>query len=211
MGKKVGIFGFLAMAGLFFETALAAPVTIDPDDFADGTDISTAFAGVTLSTIFATGFFDAPSSIGGVFAVADDDAATGSNAFGQSATNSTWGNGSFEFLRVDFASAVSSVSLDFFANDSQDTNPILLAFDVNGNQIDSATFAGSVALGSPLTLTVLGQISYIFASWDELNRRENGGLDHLVYSVDAPVPLPAAALLFGTALVAGTRLRRIKA
>lgn len=211
MGNRFSLFGLLASAGVFFGTAQAAPITIDPDDFADGTDISTAFAGVTLSTVFATGFFDAPSSIGSVFAVADGDASTGANAFGQSATNSTWGNGSFEFLRVDFASAVSSVSLDFFANDSQDSNPILLAFDVNGNQIDSATFAGNVAQGSPLTLSVFGQISYIFASWDELNRRENGGLDHLVYSADAPVPLPAAALLFGTALAAGTRLRRRKA
>ena len=190
--------------------ASAAPTIVDPDAFMDGADISNAFAGVTLTTVFANNATATPTGTGAVFAVADVNASTGMLAFGQSPTNSSWGNGVFEYLRVDFASIVSSVSLDFFANDTSDSNPQLLGFDSGDNQVDVDSFLGAVPIGFPLTLTVTGNISYVFAYWDEINRNENGGLDNLQYVSSVPEPGTLALLGMGLAgMGLGRRRKRV--
>ena len=197
----------VAAATLLSQPAQSALVTVEPDAFANGTDISTAFAGVTLSTVRTGANPNVPTSTGAVFSVTDSNASSGARGFGQSAGDSTWGNGSFEYLLAVFNTDVFSVSLDFFANDSNDGNAQFLAFDQFGALVDSQ-LVGSVASGAPVTLTVTGSIRSVRAYWDEINRNENGGLDNLRYE-SAAVPEPASMLLVCVALLAaGAATRR---
>lgn len=184
-----------------------AATTVDPDAFADGTDISNAFAGVTLTTVFTGADVNDITGTGSVFSVSDPGASTGARAFGQSSSNSTWGNGLFEYLLATFDAPVTSVSLDFFANDTSDSNPQLLAFDAMGNQIAIAS-GGGVPLGVPLTLTVGGSgIKSVRAYWDEINRSDNGGLDNLVFAA-VPEPATWAMMIAGFGLIGGAMRRR---
>ena len=189
----------------------ASAVLIEPDAFATGTDISNAFAGVTLTTVFTGADVNTPTSTGAVFSVTDANATTGTRAFGQSTTNSTWGNGSFEYLLIEFIDEVSSVTLDFFANDSGgDDNPQLLGFDVGGVQIGLAEVIGTIPLGSPASLTVNGAIKSVRAYWDETNRASNGGLDNLQYTAAAvPEPASLALMILGLAAFRNSQRKRI--
>jgi hypothetical protein len=186
--------------------APAAAATIDPDAFAAGTNISNAFAGVTLRTVRTGANLNDILGIESVYSVTDGGATTGTRAFGQSAGDSSWGNGSFEYLEAIFDNPIASVSLDFFANDGSDSNPQLLAFDAMGAQI-AIDSGGTITQGSPITLTVTGTgIKSIRAYWDEINRVENGGLDNLVFNA---VPEPATwAMMIGGFGLAGAAMRR---
>ena len=209
MRVKNAVFG-LGLAFLSLH-ANAGWITLNNDSFADGTDISTAFAGVTLTTVRTGSDVNTPTSTGAVYAVSNIRATTAPNVFGQTSSNATWGNGLFEYLLVEFSSVVTGVSLDFFANDTGgDNNAQLLAFDSAGNQIDIASVA-FVADGSPATLEVSGLISSVRAYWDEVERFKSGGLDNLKYSNDPlPVPAPAtlALLMLGLMGAAAARVRR---
>ncbi len=209
--KKMLFTGLLLILLTFWHADFSDATTIDADAFAAGTDISTLFPGVTLSTVFGNDPYN-PAQTGGVFSVQDAFATTGLMAFGQTPFDSTWGNGFFEYLRVDFHNPTNRVALDFFANDISDGNPELIAFDVFGNEIGRET-GGNVALGTPLTLEISrlsNDISAVWAFWDEKTRLENGGLDNLSYGNVAATPLPPSILLMGTGIVglAGTGIRR---
>ena len=79
-----------------------------------GTLLNNAFPGVTLRAL------DLP--VGAVLlndevqSMTADFVTTGTLAFAHG-TDLTWGNGSFEYLRADFADGESEVTLDFIAND----------------------------------------------------------------------------------------------
>lgn len=199
----------LCLAAALSVATPAVAVDVDPDAFASGTDISTAYAGVTLRTVRTGADVNNIQSVGSVFAVTDPYATTGNNAFGQTASDTTWGNGSFEYLEAIFDLPVFFVSLDFFANDSSDSNPQLLAFDIGGTQIDISPAIGAVPLGSPVTLSVSGGgIKSVRAYWDELTRFDNGGLDHLVYTTTAVPEADVWALMILGFGAVGAQLRR---
>jgi hypothetical protein len=185
--------GVLACAILLcVSSAALASQTVDPDAFPPGTVLTNAFPGVTLRT-----FDDVAPGTNPRDVTAEDEAwaATGDNVFAHDGGNTGWGNGTFEFLRADFASGAISVSLDFVANDTGgDDNAELLAFDSNDNLLDS-DFIAFVEWGRVVTLTVEApNIAYVAAYWDEIDRTSNGGLDHLVYTVPEPASLTLLAL-----------------
>jgi hypothetical protein len=203
--NSVRILAALAVSAAALSPAAAA--VVDADAFAAGTNISNSFAGVTLRTVRTGADLNDVTSIENVFSVTDANATTGTRAFGQTSDNSTWGNGAFEYLEAIFDSPVTSVSLDFFANDGNDENPQLLAFDAMGAQIDIDS-VGAVPLGSPVTLTVSGTgIKSIRAYWDEINRSANGGLDNLVFNA-VPEPATWAMMISGFGFVGAAMRRR---
>jgi hypothetical protein len=190
---------------MFVQKANSALIFVDADSFADGTDISNAFTGVTLSTVFGN-TIGTPTSIGGVFAEDDAHATTGANVFAHSGSSIGWGNGSFEYMLVEFGQLVSFVSLDFFTNDSSDSNPELVAFDSLGNEILRTSFLSSVTNFVNLSVTSsTPSIASVRAYWDEVSRVENGGIDNLSYRVES-VPVPATLSIFVLALI-GLMLR----
>ena len=73
---------------LLSTSAATAMGTVEPDDFAHGTDISTAFWGVTLSSV-GSGFGGSPS--GAIYSInpsgyMEFDPSTGNRAFGTDGT-----------------------------------------------------------------------------------------------------------------------------
>ena len=74
-------FGVLLVLG-WSSGALA--ITIDPDSFAPGTDISTAIPGVTLRDYDETGGLSSPDRFGPVYALASSFSTTGTLVFGHS-------------------------------------------------------------------------------------------------------------------------------
>lgn len=210
--KRTVLAALTAAAMVGATPAWSVLVDVDPDAFAAGTDISNAFAGVTLATVRTGADVNVPLSVDPVFSVSDGGATTGTRAFGQTAADSTWGNGAFEYLLATFSANVTSVTLDFFANDDGgDAGPQLLAFDEFGNLVDTGQ-AIFVLAGQSVTLTVNGSIRSVRAYWDEANRQENGGLDHLTFeTAAAAVPEPGGLLLAALAGLAllGARGRRV--
>ncbi|MEM7794638.1 MAG: PTPA-CTERM sorting domain-containing protein [Cyanobacteria bacterium P01_C01_bin.118] len=204
---KIGVSTVTCLIGLTaFQSASNAATIVDPDTFAIGTVLTNAFDGVTLTTRdgLAPG-----SNARDVLVGTDPGATTGSNVFAQDTGNPTWGNGTFEFLRADFAGGASRVWLDFFANDAGgDSNPQLLAFDSSDNLLQTAS-VNFVPANEFVTLSVSApKIAYVAAYWDEPERLQNGGLDNLRYeAVPTPALLPG---LIGMG-VAAWRKRQQKA
>ena len=191
-----------------FVAAPASADLVDPDAFAVGTDISNAFAGVTLSSIGA-GFDGVIDSR--IFAINPNggypepfSASTGSLVFGTSDNTfphlfGGWGG---EQLRVDFSIGATLVSLDAIGNNGSDFGS-LQAYDAGGTLVDSYS-TGQLTLSSFEAMTVSGSnIAYVIASGvggDSL------GFDNLDFN---PVPVPGAFLLGMLGLsVAGLKLRK---
>lgn len=188
--------------------AAGAVITVDADSFVAGTDISAAFAGVTLSAV--GGGFGAGPSIFAVDsagqAVEPFTASTGALVFGTDAASfpHLFREPAFLNLRADFATPTSSVAIDFIANDGADQG-FLQAFDSGNNLLGTYTTA-SLGLNAFETMAVaLPGIAYILAGG--LNGGSSGGLDNLRFDGDA-VPEPSVLLLGLTAAAAFARRRR---
>jgi hypothetical protein len=189
-------------------SAVQALTIVDPDAFAAGTVLNNAFSGVTLAAYGDAGVLLNAN----VISATDSYAPTGSRVFADTSSSPNyWGDGSYSYLRADFASGATQVWLDFAANDDSDNNPFLRAYDSSGTLVASAT-AGYVSLGSPITLTVsASSIAYITASWDEVNKIDNGILDNLRYESAASVPevistwMPFGLTVCGLAIAARRR------
>jgi hypothetical protein len=209
MKRLIAICVVLAIAVMASQAT--AMITVDPDAFAVGTDISNAFAGVTLSSVGAgfDGDYDSrifaidPMAWGEPFA-----ASTGRLVFGTN--DPAWPNlfGGFgsAVLRVDFSSPVTVVSIDAIGNNSSDWAK-LEAFDASNNLIDDY-FTGQLTLSNFETMTVSGSnIAYVLAS---PITGESAGFDNLNADISV-VPAPGAMLLggIGVSIVGWMRRRRV--
>lgn len=187
-----------------------AIVILDPDQFAAGTILNNAWAGVTLTALDSPAGTVLPNA--NVYSVNSSYTSTGVRGFGDSEASlpDAWGDGFFDYLRADFAMGATDVYLDFIANDSGgDRNAFINAYNASGILIDSDT-AAFVAAGSYVTLSVSGDIAYIEASWDAATHLENGALDNLRYE---PASVPDASctmILLGWALLGVGAVRRLR-
>jgi hypothetical protein len=156
--------------------AQATIITIDPDAFAAGTDLSVAFPGVTLS-VDGPGY---PSS-GPVRAVTPSlfVATTGSLTFGHDGGfPDVWREPGFLNLRVDFGSPVQWVAIDVMADDLSDFGHLrafgpgdVLLGTVTTAQLTTGTFA-TMSFSAP-------SISYVLVGG--LDSGSAVGLDNLQY------------------------------
>jgi hypothetical protein len=171
----------------------AALINVEPDAFPAGTVLNNAFPGVTLRATGDSGVL----SNSNVLSLTNPNATTGTRVFGDtSGSPASWGDGSFSYLRADFAATASMVLLDFAADDTSDSNPFLRAFNSANVMVASAS-AGLVPLGQPMTLTVSApNIAYVTASWDDVHRVDNGILDNLRYAA-VPEAGSCALLVIG--------------
>lgn len=188
-------------ATLLVQASSAALITIDPDDFAPGAEISNAVPGVTFSRVLSE-FEDTR-----VFAIEPDEpewAATGSLVFGHSgnaigAFDEQWvldTSPGFQFgaLRVDFADGATLVDIAVIGNNIPDFGR-LEAYDADGQLLASVN-SGELLPGDVerLEISGVGEISYVIA----------GGLGNETVSLDSlrfiPEPASIGVLLAGLAL-----------
>lgn len=188
---RVAMVAALAMAG----TSAIGQISVDADAFPAGTDLTNAFAGVTLTSTFSGPVFSHTAPAG--------RATTGRRVFGNSAFSGfedEWGSGAPTLL-VSFASPVRQVWLDFIGNDSFDIGG-LRAFDSNGVLI-GAIETGGLGLNQSRTLTMMTttpRIAWLEAGGD-FSGAQSISLDNLRYVV----PTPGAVAVLG---LAGLRLTR---
>ena len=181
----------LGVSLLLLSSSLAsAQISVEPDDFPEGADISNAVAGVALSTV-GSGWNEAGPGILAVNPSTKPEpfsASTGSLVFGTD-------DGSFphlfmdaEFLqlRADFAAPAISVSLDFIGNNASDFGE-LKAYDSSDTLIDSA-FTGQLTTSAVETLTVSGPgIAYIIAGGT--SGGDSLGMDNMLVEVTIDVAI----------------------
>ncbi|MCH8270450.1 MAG: hypothetical protein IH985_04465 [Planctomycetes bacterium] len=197
--------------------AIAGPVNIDPDAFAAGTTLTSAFAAATLTSnqiganvqfLSATndiigrnpsaqpvGQISTPST--GVLSFAWNESAGGNQRFTE------WAEIVMRF-RADFSANANSVSIDILGNNSFDFG-YLEAYRSDNTLIQRVNSA-NVTAGNFQTLTINSgtfNIAYIISSGIG---GETVGLDNLNANL-IPLPTGAAMAMVGMGLI-GVRRRR---
>lgn len=179
----------------------AAIVVVEPDAYADGVDISNAFAGVTLS---ASG----TSPINTTVIAHATLASTPPNAFaymGSSGIADAWypfpGDGRpHAYLRADFVYPTDWVAIDVISNDSSPNDfGALQAFDAGGSLLATASSVGLLS-GQFQTISIArpsADIAYVLASGyyavpGNPMTADNVNLDRLQFNL---VPEPATLSL----------------
>jgi hypothetical protein len=189
-----------SLAALTFSASLyAAPVTIDFDDLSDGDSVGSNYAsqGVT--------FVDA------VIDTANGSLPGGSGPNAISHLTSIYQPQPLDPIEAIFSTAVSSVSLTGI--DVGDAGFVLTAFDSSNNQVATdRVFGSDWGIGEYYTLTLTG-LDIVRITFSQVGYVYYDGIvfDNLTFEPVAAVPLPAAAWLFGSALLGfvgfGTRKR----
>jgi hypothetical protein len=177
---------------------LAAPVSLEPDDFPEGTDLRSMVPGVLLSVVGSpqsqvqavSGFEEIPHR---------NFASTGSLVFGRVPSLSNvvpqgWDD-RLGILRIDFPNGASFVQVDMIYDDYDISQ--MLAFDSSDNLVGS--FIPGFA-EAQIFHGVIGrpQADIAYVTVGGINA-EGILLDHLVFET---VPEPATPLLLLTALLA---------
>ena len=207
MLKTTRFVSFGVVVGLLLLPAVAVADVVDPDAYADGTVLNTAYAGVTLSTVSGVG-----GGSSNVYARRSTNNSTPPNVFGNDTylpyewaldghPGTPWGA-----LRADFAAGATSVSIDCIGNNSYDLGT-LHAFDSGGVLLASST-TGVLTSGVVETLSIsgVGNIAYILVGGLAASG-ETVYLDNLNYT---PVPVPGGLALGVLGLAGVAALRRKK-
>lgn len=190
----------------------AALITVEPDDYAPGTDLTDISPYVTLNSVFPTYPGTAVERI-----YADDDGALGSPDYVAPTGNLTFGNhGYFVYgeppniggFSMTFHQAVSNVSL--LANNEYPPglSALWAAFDYEGNIIGAGSAGVGVPRGETFEINIgLADVWKVIVGGDDSMAAIN--FDHLTFEVDdlVSVPVPAPLLLLITGLL-GLVLRK---
>lgn len=177
-------------------SSVAATFTLEPDNYANGADLTHALPQVTLQLATSS---DNQSVVPSwyISAVTDSYASTGSNVFGYlGAFPSLWDG---RRLRMDFTSPVSEVSIDFIST-SNDAGELDI-FDSNWQSLGSFT-TPALAAHQVETMTFTSGTLNIAHAVAYSQGTGFGRLDELQFST--VVPEPSSLLLgplFGAALV----------
>lgn len=202
----------LATVILMFGSAVGARatiITVEPDDFAVGSDLTNAFTGVTL-TVEDRPAIKVISRDGFYVFNGRNLATTGSLVFGQDVlqppnnTGQDWNEGEYGRLRADFDRPTDFVSIDLAFRD--DDILALWAFDVNNDLLDMVQGSGDGRNFDVLFASITrpqADIAYILAGGVS---REGAVLDNLQFSV---IPEPSTLGLFAIGLTGlGVLMRR---
>ncbi len=179
-------------------------VSADADGYSNGTDISTAFDGITLSSIG-----DYPGLDGKVYAWADALASTGQSVFAN--------NLSFQrqwyadlivgfALRADFTLPANSVSIDIIGDDAGDHGE-LFAYNSSGilvGYILSPQLTTAEVFTATINRDWAFDIAYIIAG-GAVSTEDTVHLDNLSADV---IPEPATFCLLGLGSLILTKQRR---
>ena len=169
-------------------------ISADADGFINNTDISTAFGGMTLSSVGGYAGLD-----GMVYAWGDGLASTGGCVFANNLSfQRQWYAGEMEGfgLRADFDIAACSVAIDIIGDDSGDYGE-LSAYNSAGTQIGyvmSAALDYGEVYNAIIDLGSSYEISYIIAGGAD-STADTVHLDNLT----ATVPEPATIVFFSFA------------
>jgi hypothetical protein len=148
----------------------------DPDDYANNEVLNTNFAGVTLSVLgnstnSVIALPTPPGSAGGARVFGSSSGTTGSYApeFYNDPSGGGW------WMRIDFATAVSRVSIDAIGTSrySRQARGLLRAFNSAGVQIGMITGTNLLTGGQLETLSLSrpsADIAYVLASSDQVNQ-----------------------------------------
>src|SRR5262245_32436690 len=194
-------------------SATASTITIDADAFAAGTNISNAFAGVTLSAV-GGGFGAGPSVFAVNPSIQTDPfiGSTGALVFGTTSPTFSYlvRDVGFLALRIYFPIPISWIAIDYIRRSSTGVGR-LDVFDLSDVLIGSYVTGGSDPLPPVETLTLsFGHVKLNYAIASGGNSNSPAGWDNLRYSVES-VPEPGTLLLLttGLAFVSVYRARRI--
>lgn len=171
-------------------------ISVDADGYSEGTDISTAFAGVTLSSVGRASGLD-----GLVYAYNDTLASTGTSVFGHNLSNhKEWYVDTYpephhpdDFgFRADFDNPADMVSIDMICNSSY-AYAQLTAYDSSGIVLEwviSPAGGSTLTYGEVFTATINRgsfDIAYIIAGGMFTNSATPVYLDNLTANI---VPEP---------------------
>ena len=146
-------------------------IEIEPDDFADGTDLSRISSDVVLSSV---NFFGAR---GPVFAIADTLSSTGTQVFGQGTGESQGAAGQ---LRIDFTNPVVSVSIDAISTSGFGQAGKLEIFDAEDNSLGIYNTVSLVSGASETMVLSRSEPDIAYAMVT------GGRLDNLTFSLAEP-------------------------
>ena len=220
----VKLISALAVLGIS-RTANADLIIMEPDDFANGTDVSLAWSGsgITLSSYINSGLIDPRTlTVGGVYSINEPRAVTGARAFGSSPTSGSFhdvndSQGCFSglvacpplglsdpflVLRVDFARPVDFVEV--YGGFSID--PIGLYALNSANQIVASCFgfhsSGCFSVLGSTSEWTYGSSSITRSSRDITSVIIGGSMGNSsVDTIRANVPEPGTFALFALGLL----------
>ena len=226
MLARAGLLWLVTAASVSYGVCTAGPaqatiVVAEPDNFADGTDLTDAFAGVTLSVVPANVVGKPPTkviTVEGATAVGTrttNPATTGVRVFGQApqpvAGVQKFNEDRFGLLRADFAVATDYVQIDMIFDD--DDVGILRAFDASGILLGSVKVSGDGRGPVPFVTGIISRISPDIAFITVGGFGSEGDvLDNLQFDLldAAAVPEPSSLVMLCVALagLAGVRSGR---
>jgi hypothetical protein len=197
----------VALVFLIASPVGAAIISADADGFSDGSDISTAFAGMTLSSV--GGY---PGLDGLVYAWGDGLASTGTSVFANNLSfqRQWYANliDGFAF-RADFDQPADYVAIDIIGDDYSGDVGVLHAYNAADVLLESVT-TDALDYGEVFTAQISRgsfDIAYIIAG-GAVSTEDAVHLDNLTANV---VPEPATLCLFALGGLFLTRRRRMLA
>jgi hypothetical protein len=192
----------LSLVSLLLPLSIAkAQVVVEPDNYANGTELTSIVPQVTLNTTLSD---NVPVPL--FVVTATDDLFTGRRVFAH--VNIPFFSNERR-LRMDFAGLVSGLSLEFIAGNALSQHIGRLEAYNHQNAL-VGTYVTSPLTGSAETMFLSRPVADIAwaVAYSDPSASPFGRLDHLVFSDPVMVPEPSMTLLGGVLVIAFLAARR---